>query len=105
MAVAEVEHQFITGDRVDVLFRNHGPIRTVAEIELEGTQNIIVGIHQAIKYRSLAAAEANLHLFSKDDPGAHVVAFETGGEPAEELAAAYNVSLHAVDRSSVLMPH
>ena len=103
-AIAEVEHQFITGDRVDVLFQNHGPLRTVAEVELQGTENIIVGIHQAIKYRSLAAAEANLHLFSRDDPGAHVVAFESGGERAEELANAYNVRLHTIDKSMVLMP-
>ena len=70
------------------MFSNHGPLRTVAEIELSGTENIVVGIHQAIKYRSLAAAESSLGLLNMRDPGAHVVSYESGGREAEELAKA-----------------
>ena len=35
-AVAEIEYSFATGDRVDVLFENHQPNRTVVEIEIDG---------------------------------------------------------------------
>lgn len=103
-AIADVEHKFITGDIVDVLFSNHGPLRTVAEIELSGTQNIIVGIHQAIKYRSLAAAEANINLYNIVDPRAHVVSYETGGPQASKIAEHFNVNLVTVDKEIVLMP-
>ena len=103
-AECEIEHRFITGDVVDVLFRNHGPLRTVAEIELAGTENIIIGIHQALKYRSLAAAEGGLNAYDVADPRAHVISFEDGGGEAHRLAAAYNVNLVTVDRSAVLAP-
>lgn len=103
-AHSEVEHRFVTGDICDVLYRNHGPLRTVAEIELEGTEYVIIGIHQAIKYRSLAAAESSIPLDARDDLAAYVVAYDTGGTQAAELAEAYNVRLHAVDRELVLAP-
>ena len=57
-AVAHVEYPFATGDRVDVMFENHMPDRTVVEVEVEGEREVCIGIHQAIKYRSLAAADA-----------------------------------------------
>jgi len=103
-AVPEIEHRFITGDVVDVLFKNHGPLRTVAEIELSGTENIIVGIHQAIKYRSLAAAESNIGLYEMEDPRAHVISYEDVKQIAHDLAGAYNVSLLTVDKKLVLAP-
>ena len=104
VAKAELEHKFITGDTVDVLFYNHGPLRTVAEVEVAGSQNIIVGIHQAIKYRSLAAAEARIDLFDPYDLKAYVVSYEEGGEEAAEMAHAYNVELISVEKSEVLKP-
>jgi hypothetical protein len=52
------QHPFATGDRVDVMFENHLPDRTVIEVEIEGEREVCVGIHQVIKYRSLAAADA-----------------------------------------------
>ncbi|MFC1866549.1 hypothetical protein ACFL0H_00185 [Thermodesulfobacteriota bacterium] len=103
-AISEVEHRFITGDVVDVLFKNHGPLRTVAEIELAGTENIIVGIHQAIKYRVLAAAESDIHLYDAADPRAYVVSYEHGGQQALDFAGAYNVNLITVDKKEVLAP-
>jgi len=103
-AVSEVEHRFITGDVVDVLFKNHGPLRTVAEIEVSGTENIIVGIHQAIKYRSLAAAESQIGIYEMQDPRAHVVSYEDVAQEARDLAGAYNVNLLTVDKNAVLAP-
>jgi hypothetical protein len=103
-AQAEIEHLFITGDKVDVLFRNSEPLRTVAEIELSGTENIIVGIHQAIKYRSLAAAESSIRLEDPRELAAHVISFSPGELPAYDLARAYNVNLLTVDPIKVLAP-
>lgn len=57
-AVPHVEYRFATGDRVDVMFENHQPDRTVIEVEVDGEEHLCIGIHQAIKYRSLAAADA-----------------------------------------------
>lgn len=79
-------------------------IQDFVRIELAGTENVIIGIHQAIKYRSLAAAESSIPLDARDDLAAYVVAYDTGGTQAAELAEAYNVRLHAVDREVVLAP-
>jgi hypothetical protein len=58
-AVPHIEYSFATGDRFDVMFENPLPDRTVAEVEVEGENELCIGIHQAIKYRSLAAADAD----------------------------------------------
>lgn len=103
-AASEVEHRFVTGDVCDVLYKNHGPLRTVAEVELSGTENILVGIHQAIKYRSLAASESRIRLDAYSDLAAYVVAYEDGGQRAHDLAGSYNVELLTVDPGVVLAP-
>ena len=59
-ARAELEHVFISDDRLDVLFNGGGPEHTVVEVELSGELNLIKGVHQAIKYRALKAAEEGL---------------------------------------------
>ena len=64
----------------------------------------VVAPAAAIKYRSLAAAESSIPLDARDDLAAYVVAYDTGGTQAAELAAAYNVRRHAVDRELVLAP-
>jgi hypothetical protein len=97
----EVEHLFLTGDRVDVLFDNHGPRRSVVEIELSGEQNLEVGVHQAIKYRALAAA-ADRYTLLDPTVRAYVVAFETRYPRVEDLARAYDVRLVGVDGRQVL---
>lgn len=96
-----VEYEFRTGDRVDVLFDNSHPLRTVAEIELQGEENICTGIHQAIKYRSLAEADAGYPLQFKETR-AIVVAFETAYLRAETLASKYDVRLISIDPAKVL---
>lgn len=101
-ADAETEHSFRTGDRVDVFFRNHEPERTVVEIEVEGRENLITGIHQAIKYRSLAEAADNYPLQSPR-VRAYVVAYDTQYAGVSEAAAQYQVGVVAVDRRSVLL--
>jgi hypothetical protein len=63
-ALALVEHRFRTGDRVDSMFHNREPERPVVEIEVTGQENVCTGIHQAIKYRSLAEVEGGYDLRS-----------------------------------------
>lgn len=53
------EARFITKDRVDVLFLGGGKKATVIEVELEDQQKVLEGVHQAVKYRALAAARDN----------------------------------------------
>jgi hypothetical protein len=100
-ALATVEHSFLTGDRVDVLVENHWPERTVVEVEVEGEANVCVGLHQAVKYRSLAEIEAGFPLLTPKVHGL-VVAYDTHYSRAEELAARYDVSLLSIDRDAVL---
>ena len=100
-ARSRVEYSFLTGDRVDVLFENHVPDRTVVEVEVEGEQNVCVGIHQAVKYRSLAEVDAGFPLLSPRVRSL-VVAYETRYPKAIQLAKNYDVSLQQVDRSLVL---
>lgn len=100
-ATALVEHQFRTGDRVDVMFHNHEPERTVVEIEVTGEGNICTGIHQAIKYRSLAEVEGGYDRLSPTVRSL-VVAYDTTYPTAVALADRYDVDLVAVDPRRVL---
>lgn len=100
-ARALVEHQFRTGDRVDVMFQNHEPERTVVEVEITGEENICTGIHQAIKYRSLAEIEGGYERMSPTVRSL-VVAYETAYPSAAALAGRYDVELISVDPCDVL---
>lgn len=100
-AIALVEHRFRTGDRVDVMFQNHEPERTVVEVEVAGEQNICTGIHQAIKYRSLAEVEGGFAPQTSTVRSA-VVAYDVGYESARKLAERYEVDLISVDPRLVL---
>jgi hypothetical protein len=100
-AVAHVEYLFATGDRVDVMFENHMPDRTVIEVEVEGEREVCVGIHQAIKYRSLAAADAGYPLLTSRVRSL-VVAYSTEYSKARELADRYDIPLMSVNREKVL---
>jgi hypothetical protein len=100
-AEAHVEYSFPTGDRVDVLFENHRPDRTVVEVEVEGERNVCVGILQAIKYRSLAAVDAGYPLLT-GRVGSLVVAYNTDYPKALSLAERYEISLKSIDRELVL---
>jgi len=100
-ARALVEHRFRTGDRVDVMFQNHEPERTVVEVEIAGEENICTGIHQAIKYRSLAEIEGGYELLSPTVRSL-VVAYETSYPSAAALADRYKVELISVDPRDVL---
>ena len=100
-ARSTVEYGFRTGDRVDVLFENHAPDRTVVEIEIEGEENVCVGIHQAVKYRSLAEIDGGYQLQSSKVRSL-VVAYKTEYPKTVQLARRYDVSLQSVDRHLVL---
>jgi hypothetical protein len=100
-AVPHVEYSFATGDRVDVMFENHLPDRTVVEVEVEGERQLCIGIHQAIKYRSLAAADAGFPLLTSRVRSL-VVAYSIEYPKARDLAERYEVPLLAADRDAVL---
>lgn len=60
---AIIEHPYISGDIVDILFApTKGASNTVVEIELD---NVEPGIHQAIKYRALRCSQLGLALTDK----------------------------------------
>lgn len=71
---AKVEHSFVSGDMVDILFTNHSK-DVVVEIELD---NVTPGIHQAIKYRALRCSQRGLKLESKFVE-AFVIAWQLNG--------------------------
>ena len=87
------------------MFENHLPDRTVVEVEVEvdGERRICVGIHQAIKYRSLAAADAGYPLLTSRVRSL-VVAYATDYPKARELADRYDIPLISVNRDRVLAP-
>lgn len=80
-AVAHVETgyaAFRTADHCDVVFEGGGPPATVVEVELGGSDNLITGVHQAVKYRSLAAARLGGIALGQDSPvRAAVIAYES----------------------------
>jgi hypothetical protein len=96
-ARAHLEYPFATGERVDVMFENHLPDRTVIEVEVEGEREVCVGIHQAIKYRSLAAADAGYPLLTSRVRSL-VVAYSIDYPKARELADRYDIPLVSVNR-------
>ena len=100
-AESEIEHQFCTGDRVDVLYNNHGPQRSVIEVELDQPAGITIGVHQAIKYRALAASEGGYPIPSRE-VAAWVVSYGDGDAETKRLARAYDVSLLTVTPAETL---
>jgi hypothetical protein len=77
------------------------PDRTVIEVEVEGEREICIGIHQAIKYRSLAAADAGYPLLTSRVRSL-VAAYSTEYSKARELADRYDIPLVSVSREKVL---
>ena len=68
----KVEHSYLSGDSVDILFEL--TINTDVVVEIE-TIDPLPGCHQAIKYRALRCAERGLPL-SSDEVQAMIVAWE-----------------------------
>ena len=69
----------------------------------EAPHQILVGIHQAIEYRSLAAAEIRLPI-RLPDVAACAVAYAQPDSACHELARPYDVGLLSVDKGLVLAP-
>lgn len=86
-----------------MLFKGGGSEITVVEVEREGEREVLVGVHQAIKYRALAAAEQG---FSKVGPStrvrAVVVAHEIDYPSVKITAERYDIELIAIQRSTVV---
>lgn len=51
-----IEHQYPSGDRVDLMLKSDGSRWTVVEVELEGLVETVTGLFQAVKYRALQQA-------------------------------------------------
>ena len=100
-ARSHVDYRFATGDCVDILVQNHMPDRTVVAVEVEGEQHVRVGIHQAIKFRSLAAVDAGYPLLTAR-VRSFVAAYDTQYPLAEQLAERYEVTLLSVPQENVL---
>jgi hypothetical protein len=100
-AVPRVEYGFRTGDRVDLLFENHSPERTVIEIEVDGEANVCTGIHQAVKYRSLAEVE-NGYPLHELRVRSLVIAYDVDYPGAVDLADRYSIELASVPAEKVL---
>jgi len=100
---SEVEHRYMTGNRVDVQFSGgEVPQTIVVEVEVEGERNIEIGIHQAVMYRTLAALELGLeNVGISDDVRAVLVAYETDYPRAKQLAETYGVDCYAFDRKLI----
>ena len=83
-----IEHQFLSGDRVDVKFDH--PDGTAAVVEVE-TICPLPGAHQAVKYRALLEVER------EDELGAGqvqaILVAHRFDEKTEELAQRYNIKL------------
>lgn len=83
-----VEHTYVSGDMVDILFEPlDGNINTVVEIELD---NVLPGIHQAIKYRVLRCSQLGLTL-TDENVKATVVAWKFK-QSEKELCTKYNIN-------------
>ncbi|MCB2229880.1 hypothetical protein KQH82_04125 [bacterium] len=94
------ERLFRTGDRVDVLIEDPDCSDAVIEVEVSGEDNIVTGIHQAIKYRVLHQVQKGLGL-NDGAVKAYVVAYETDYSGAEALAKRYSVELVSISRRDV----
>ncbi len=51
-----IEHQYPSGDRVDLMLESDGSRWTVVEVELKGLVETVTGLFQAVKYRALQQA-------------------------------------------------
>ncbi len=83
-----VEHSYVSGDMVDILFEPiEGIINMVVEIELD---NVLPGIHQAIKYRALRCSQLGRSL-TDENVKATVVAWKFK-QSEIELCTKYNIN-------------
>lgn len=87
-----VEHLYVSGDLVDILFEPlQGEINTVVEIELD---NVLPGIHQAIKYRALRCSQLGLNLSDKNVK-ATIVAWKLNHKE-KNLCLKYNIDFFEI---------
>jgi hypothetical protein len=96
-----LEYPFRTGDHVDVHFVNAAGNVAVVEIELEGKEALTIGAFQAIKYRSLAAAE-NGYTIETSKIRAFLVACSIEHPELIGFAHQYGIALVKIDLARVL---
>jgi hypothetical protein len=86
-----VEHKFISNDLVDILFYQNDKRSYVIEIELN---NVLPGIHQAIKYRALRCSQLNLNL---DDSNVKAIIVAWSFTESEiKLCQQYNIDYYSI---------
>lgn len=90
-----LEYIFPTGDHVDVLFDGPDGCRAVVEVEIHDETNLIIGVYQAIKYRTLAAIEHDLPINSPKVK-AILVAYEIDYSGVRTVAKDYGVKVFAL---------
>ena len=88
-----VEHPYISGDLVDILFQPlKGNNNTVVEIELD---RVMPGIHQAIKYRALRSSQLGFPL-ANEDVKATVVARRKLNSQEKSLCDKYGIDFFEI---------
>ncbi len=91
-----IEHKFVSGDLVDILFEPKGEgDNTVVEIELDC---VLPGIHQAIKYRVLRCSQLGRPLSDKSVK-ASIVAWKFS-ESDKELCRKYGIDFFEVAKNT-----
>lgn len=98
---ADIEHFYMTGDHVDIEFSAPDGRVAIVEVELEGEKELVIGAHQAVKYRSLSRAQRRYSLDS-DRVQAFLVAFNTEYPELISFADQYNIDLRTVSSEDVL---
>ena len=94
-SIADIEHRFISGDQVDVMFSLPNLSYIVVEIELEGEFNTRIGAFQAAKYRTLAKMEKKTQ-----NVLAFLVAYEIP-KSTKEFCENYNIKCMEIDKDSI----
>jgi hypothetical protein len=88
-----IEHQYPSGDRVDLLLESAGSKWTVVEVELEGLVETVTGLFQAVKYRALQQAV----LSTEKRQGSVSAVLAARSIPAEVMTMARMLGIETVE--------
>jgi len=94
-----IEYSYPSGDRVDVAFELMNNDWSVVEIETEGLSETIVGLFQAIKYKSLQEAVLKAKGFDRAVTG-YLVALDIPPE-TKRLAGILNIKTYEVKEERI----
>ena len=89
----DIEHQYPSGDRADLVLESDGSRWTVVEVELEGLVQTVTGLFQAVKYRCLQEAV----LCTNKRQGSVSAILAARAIPSEVIKLAHMLSVKAVE--------